>query len=45
MEIGAGQAPAVSAAVTRAGLALERIIPDLQGIPRVVVAREPAAAS
>ncbi len=41
MEIGAGQARAVSDAVRGAGLELERIRPDLQGIPRVVVARQP----
>jgi release factor glutamine methyltransferase len=38
MEIGAGQAEAVSAIVAASGLTLEQIAPDLQGIPRVVVA-------
>ena len=38
MEIGAGQAAAVSGIVAAAGFTLEAIRPDLQGIPRVVVA-------
>ncbi len=38
MEIGAGQAGIVSDVVTHAGLELDGIRPDLQGIPRVVVA-------
>jgi len=42
MEIGAGQADAVSAIVTRAGLRLDSIRPDLHGIPRVVVAHRRA---
>jgi release factor glutamine methyltransferase len=41
MEIGAGQADAVADIARTAGLALDRIAPDLQGIPRVVVARRP----
>ena len=41
MEIGAGQAKAVSDAVRAAGLQLERVRLDLQGIPRVVIARQP----
>lgn len=39
MEIGAGQADAVAILVGQAGLRLVGIRPDLQGIPRVVVAR------
>lgn len=38
MEIGAGQAGLISAIATSAGLTLEGIRPDLQGIPRIVVA-------
>ena len=38
MEIGAGQADAVTRLVGQAGLQLIAIRPDLQGIPRVVVA-------
>ena len=38
MEIGAGQAAAVTALVAEAGLRLITIRPDLQGIPRTVVA-------
>lgn len=41
MEIGAGQAEAVAAIVAASGLTLEQIAPDLQGIPRVVVAGRP----
>jgi len=40
MEIGFGQAPAVSQAVSESGLALEKILLDLQGIPRVAIARK-----
>ena len=39
MEIGQGQADAVAALVARSGLTLETIAPDLQGIPRVVIAK------
>jgi release factor glutamine methyltransferase len=45
MEIGAGQADAVAALVEQAGLALARVAPDLQGIPRVVVAQNYAGRS
>ena len=38
MEIGAGQSGAVTALVAEAGLRLVTIRPDLQGIPRIVVA-------
>jgi len=41
MEIGHGQADAVTGLVTNAGLKLEGIRPDLQGIPRIVIARKP----
>jgi release factor glutamine methyltransferase len=41
LEIGAGQAEAVAAIVSGAGLRLDAIHPDLQGIPRVVVALRP----
>lgn len=44
MEIGAGQAGAVAALVRDAGLDLRRVRADLQGIPRVIVARQPAAS-
>jgi release factor glutamine methyltransferase len=38
MEIGAGQADTVTALIAEAGLQLVTIRPDLQGIPRIVVA-------
>lgn len=41
MEVGAGQAEAVSAIASRASLHVTRVIPDLQGIPRTIVARKP----
>ena len=41
MEIGEGQSVAVASLIRAAGLRLERFVPDLQGIPRVVVARQP----
>jgi release factor glutamine methyltransferase len=44
MEIGAGQAEAVSKMIRDRGLSLERIQPDLQRIPRIVVARQRPAA-
>ena len=43
MEIGAGQADAVTALVAHTGLQLLTIQPDLQGIPRIVVARRAAS--
>jgi release factor glutamine methyltransferase len=45
MEIGQGQADAVAALVAEAGFELEGIAPDLQGIPRIVIARRPVSAS
>ena len=45
MEIGQGQADAVAGIVASAGLRLDRIAPDLQNIPRVVIAQKPLAAS
>lgn len=42
MEIGQGQSADVAALVETTGLRLDRIAPDLQGIPRLVVARQPA---
>jgi len=41
MEVGQGQAEEVSAICVREGYRVERVIPDLQGIPRVVVAMRP----
>ena len=41
MEVGAGQAEAVCALARSAGLLVLRVSPDLQGIPRTVVARKP----
>ena len=41
MEIGAGQADAIKPLIAMSGLRLEGIRPDLQGIPRVVIARRP----
>jgi release factor glutamine methyltransferase len=38
-EIGFGQAPSVAAILTRHGLRVDAIVPDLAGIERVVVAR------
>jgi release factor glutamine methyltransferase len=40
MEIGAGQANAVSDLVRQAGLQLDQVRHDLQGIPRIVIARQ-----
>jgi release factor glutamine methyltransferase len=40
-EIGIGQAETVAAIVAAGGLAVERVTPDVAGIPRVVVARRP----
>jgi release factor glutamine methyltransferase len=42
VEIGYGQQPAVTEVAEAAGLAVERVIPDLKGIPRTIVARLPA---
>lgn len=44
MEIGSGQASAVRGLLTAGGLDLVDIRPDLQGIPRIVVARLPTVA-
>jgi len=44
MEIGDGQAEAVTNAIQASGLRLEHVRPDLQDISRVIVARQPAAA-
>ena len=41
VEVGAGQAAAVSAIAARASLQVTRVISDLQGIPRTIVARKP----
>jgi release factor glutamine methyltransferase len=41
MEIGQGQSSEVGVLIRASGLHLERIVPDLQGIPRVVIARQP----
>jgi release factor glutamine methyltransferase len=41
MEIGAGQSSAVADLVGAAGLDLESVEPDLQKIPRIVIARRP----
>lgn len=38
LEVGRGQAEDVSAICRREGLQVERVVPDLRGIPRVVVA-------
>jgi release factor glutamine methyltransferase len=43
-EIGQGQSREVSALAAAAGLTVVRVRPDLAGIPRVVVARKPAAS-
>jgi len=45
MEIGDGQAEAVTDAIAASGLQLNDIRPDLQDISRVIVARQPGAAS
>jgi release factor glutamine methyltransferase len=41
LEVGLGMADEVSRLCTEAGLAVLRVIPDLQSIPRTVVARKP----
>ena len=41
VEIGQGMEGEVARAFTDAGLEVVRVIPDLQGIPRTVVARRP----
>ena len=43
LEVGRGMAADVAALCGREGLRVERIVPDLQGIPRVVVAVRPSA--
>jgi release factor glutamine methyltransferase len=40
LELGAGQAEAVEQMAKNAGLRVDRILPDLQGIPRCLVARK-----
>jgi release factor glutamine methyltransferase len=45
LEIGAGQAEEVRLLVEKAGLAIEAILPDLQGIPRCLVGRKLAGVS
>ncbi|HEX5068988.1 MAG TPA: peptide chain release factor N(5)-glutamine methyltransferase [Vicinamibacterales bacterium] len=45
MEIGEGQSAAVDSLLRSSGLRLERFVPDLQGIPRVVVARQPRSSA
>lgn len=45
MEIGMGMEAEVSAVCDASGLEVLRVRPDLQGIPRVVVARRPAAGA
>lgn len=40
LELGAGQADEVSGLAKNAGLSVEAILPDLQGIPRCLVARK-----
>ena len=45
MEMGDGQAEAVTDAIAASGLQLTDIHPDLQDISRVIVARQPASAS
>lgn len=42
VEVGLGQSDAVSAIQLAAGLAVEELVRDLQGIPRTLVARRPA---
>jgi release factor glutamine methyltransferase len=43
MEIGQGQDRRVAELASEAGLELLRIVPDLSGIPRIVVARRPSS--
>ena len=43
VEVGVGQAEAVSEILARAGLDVSRVLPDLQGIPRTIVARKPGS--
>ena len=43
MEVGQGQSDEVSAICVREGYRVEQVIPDLQGIPRVVVAVRPSS--
>ena len=44
LEVGAGQADAVAALLTRAGLQIAKIVLDLSGVARVVVARPTGSA-
>lgn len=41
LELGLGQGEAVAALINRGGLTVERIVPDLAGIPRVLLCRLP----
>jgi release factor glutamine methyltransferase len=41
LELGAGQAEQVTQLVERGMLSLEKVVNDLQGIPRCLVARKP----
>ena len=43
VEIGQGMADQVTTICESAGLRVQRVIPDLNGIPRVVVALRPAS--
>ncbi len=45
VEIGRGQSEDVAALAAAAGLAVERVIPDLAGIPRTLVARLPTGGA
>lgn len=44
VEIGRGMQDEVTGALSEAGLAVERVLPDLAGIPRTIVARRASAA-
>ena len=41
LEVGQGQAPAVARLLRAAGFRIERVVPDLGGIERVILARRP----
>jgi release factor glutamine methyltransferase len=41
IELGAGQADDVTAIFEAAGLAVLRVVPDLSGVPRALVAARP----
>jgi release factor glutamine methyltransferase len=45
LEVGQGMAEEVARIVERAGFRMDRVIPDLQGIPRTVVALAPGIAT